>query len=110
MRVRVYGGAALAAYGFGQAHPFGCDRLAAFWGALKSQRIEQKVEIGAPVICTDDDLALFHTAPYIERVLRHAIGHRGRLPRLRRHAGICRRIRSGLHRGRLGARWNEPYP
>ncbi|MBI3545799.1 MAG: acetoin utilization protein AcuC [Gammaproteobacteria bacterium] len=79
MRVRVYGGAALAAYGFGPTHPFGCDRFAAFWQALQSQGLEPKIDVGTPTMCTADDLALFHTASYIERVRQQSITGQGYL-------------------------------
>ena len=68
MNVRVYYGEQLAAYGFGQGHPFGPDRLDAFWREVVQQGLDQRIDIGAPVACTPEDLALFHTAEYIKRV------------------------------------------
>lgn len=72
MRVRLYHGEALAAYGFGRGHPFGPDRLAAFWQEMTRQGLDRQMEIGTPVCCTEDDLALFHTADYIARVKRQS--------------------------------------
>jgi acetoin utilization protein AcuC len=68
MRVRVYHGKALAAYGFGHEHPFGPDRLNAFWQEMTRRGLDWQCDVGAPVACTEEDLALFHTADYIARV------------------------------------------
>jgi len=70
MRVRVYHGKALAAYGFGHGHPFGPDRLAAFWQEMTRRGLDWQCDVGAPVACSEEDLALFHTADYIARVKR----------------------------------------
>jgi acetoin utilization protein AcuC len=68
MRVRVYHGKALAAYGFGHGHPFGPDRLAAFWQEMTRRGLDWQCDVGTPVACAEEDLALFHTADYIARV------------------------------------------
>lgn len=68
MRVRVYHGKALAAYGFGQGHPFGPDRLGAFWQEMTRRGLDWQCDVGTPVACTEEDLTLFHTADYIARV------------------------------------------
>ena len=68
--MRVYHGEALAAYGFGHDHPFGCDRLSAFWNEAQRRELDRQVEVCPPVVCTDTDLARFHTSDYIARV-RH---------------------------------------
>ncbi len=70
MRVRVYHGEALAAYGFGRGHPFGPDRLDAFWREMTRRGLDRRTGIGTPVTCAEQDLALFHTADYIARVRR----------------------------------------
>lgn len=70
MKPRVYHGEALAAYGFGHGHPFGPDRLGAFWQEMTRRGLHGQCDIGAPVACTGEDLALFHTADYIARVRR----------------------------------------
>jgi len=72
MEVRVYHGEALARYGFGQGHPFGPDRLAAFWQEAVTQGLDKRVNIGAPVQCSEEDLLLFHEHDYIERVKRQS--------------------------------------
>lgn len=68
MRVRVYYGKELGNYGFGRGHPFGPDRLDAFWQEMTRRGLDRRCEIGHPVTCTEQDLALFHTADYIARV------------------------------------------
>jgi acetoin utilization protein AcuC len=79
MRVRVYHGTALAAYGFGQGHPFGPDRLEAFWQEFTRLGLERKTDIATPVACSAEDLALFHTADYIARVRRQSVSGEGYL-------------------------------
>lgn len=66
--MRVYYGEPLAAYGFGHGHPFGSDRLGAFWSEAQRQGLDRQVEICAPVVCTEVDLARFHTRDCIARV------------------------------------------
>lgn len=65
MAVRVYAGAALARYGFGDAHPFGNDRHDAFWREALRQGLDRRVEIGTPVAARDADILRFHTADYV---------------------------------------------
>lgn len=67
-KVGVYGGAALAAYGFGKSHPFGLDRHDAFWEALVLAGLEPRVKRLAPLGATRAELALFHTAEYLDFV------------------------------------------
>ncbi len=68
----VYIGEALAAYGFGAGHPFGPDRLDAFWRFAREQGVDQHVQVCAPVAATRDEVARFHTTDYIERVIRQS--------------------------------------
>ncbi|MDH5486317.1 MAG: acetoin utilization protein AcuC [Gammaproteobacteria bacterium] len=63
-----YYGEALASYGFGRGHPFGPDRLEAFWREMTRQGLDRKTGLGTPVACTEQELALFHTGEYIARV------------------------------------------
>jgi acetoin utilization protein AcuC len=72
MAVRVTYGAALAAYGFGEGHPFGPDRLDAFWREACRRGLDAQVEVAAPVACTQDDLLRFHTADYVARLQRQS--------------------------------------
>jgi len=66
--VKVYVGEALGRYGFGDGHPFGTDRLDAFWRETVKQGLDRQVDVLDPVTCTDADLVRFHTREYIERV------------------------------------------
>ena len=69
----VFRGEALARYGFGEDHPFGEDRHAAFHDELAAQSLGDAVHYADPVRCIAEDLALFHTADYIERVNRMSV-------------------------------------
>lgn len=64
----VYHGPALAAYGFGHGHPFGPDRLDAFWNACRAAGLDAQVCVCEPVQAQDADILRFHTAGYLERV------------------------------------------
>ena len=68
----VYIGEALAAYGFGAGHPFGPDRLDAFWQHACEQGMDQRVRLCTPVAASRDELARFHTDDYIDRVIRQS--------------------------------------
>ncbi|MEM8982834.1 MAG: acetoin utilization protein AcuC [Pseudomonadota bacterium] len=70
MTVLVYGGAALAAYGFAPPHPFGRDRYAAFVSGLTARVPTSAYEWRPPARASKAALALFHTDRYIERVQR----------------------------------------
>ncbi len=79
MRLRLYFGAELARYGFGGGHPFGTDRLDAFWRLCVSSGLAERVEVAAPVLAEESDLLRFHTPEYIERVRRLSHGEGGYL-------------------------------
>ncbi|OGI40032.1 MAG: hypothetical protein A2140_03140 [Candidatus Muproteobacteria bacterium RBG_16_62_13] len=68
MTVRVYTSGSLGAYGFPQGHPFGPDRLAAFWHEMQTRGLDRRVDIGEPRACTRDDLVRFHTPAYVQFV------------------------------------------
>lgn len=68
--VCVYHGEDLARYGFGQGHPFGPDRLDAFWREALRQGLDQRVRVLAPVAADETFIGRFHTAAYVERVRR----------------------------------------
>ena len=78
-QVYVYRGEALAAYGFGDGHPFGSDRHAAFHDELAMQPFVASVHYAQPARCTRQDLLLFHTSDYVDRVARLSIEGRGYL-------------------------------
>jgi acetoin utilization protein AcuC len=74
--VGVYIGAALARYGFGQGHPFGPDRMQAFWDEAQRRGLDRRVTVRAPVAAEPESILRFHTADYVERVRRQSqTGH-----------------------------------
>lgn len=76
MEVLVYGGEALGRYGFPDGHPFGPDRLLAFWEELRRQGLERAVTVRAPVLAGREELERFHTPEYVARVRElSGIGH-----------------------------------
>lgn len=66
----VYAGEALARYGFGDGHPFGPDRFYAFWNAFLRLGFDQQCSVLSPVDGTRQDVLLFHTPEYVQRVER----------------------------------------
>ena len=72
MPVRLYHGDALARYGFGHGHPFGHDRLAAFWSEAQAQGLDRRAELADPRPASTAELARFHTPDYLARVQRQS--------------------------------------
>ncbi|MCI0517447.1 MAG: acetoin utilization protein AcuC [Woeseiaceae bacterium] len=68
--VFVYKGEALARYGFGKEHPFGLDRHDVFQSTLERCACASEVTYAMPRQASADELALFHTAEYINFVSR----------------------------------------
>jgi acetoin utilization protein AcuC len=66
--VLVYRGAALANCGFGNDHPFGPDRHDVFHRELAGEGLGRSIRYAEPRRASREDLALFHTPEYIERV------------------------------------------
>ena len=58
----------LARYGFGDGHPFGPDRHAAFVREFNARGLEGRVQLLEPRIATDDELRSFHASGYLEFV------------------------------------------
>jgi acetoin utilization protein AcuC len=77
--VLVYKGAELASYGFGDPHPFGLDRHDVFHAELAAADLDGRMAYGDPAQATVDDLLLFHTAEYIDKVSRMSAEGRGYL-------------------------------
>jgi len=77
--VLVYKGDAIAAYGFGDPHPFGRDRHDAFHLELTAANLDGAIGYEPPRRATVDELHLFHTAEYIDRVSRMSREGRGYL-------------------------------
>lgn len=66
--VAVYHGETLASYGFGEHHPFGSDRLAAFWDGAHGARLRKELQVRRPVSVKREDLERFHTPAYVDLV------------------------------------------
>jgi acetoin utilization deacetylase AcuC-like enzyme len=64
--IYVYRGEELASYGFGEDHPFGQDRHAAFHDELALAGLDSAIEYRLPRRASVDELALFHTPNYID--------------------------------------------
>jgi acetoin utilization protein AcuC len=75
--VLVYRGTEIAAYGFGDPHPFGTDRHDVFHKELADSGLHDSIEYGHPRQATVDELALFHTAEYIDKVSRMSADGKG---------------------------------
>jgi acetoin utilization protein AcuC len=67
-KVGVFGGAALAAYGFGRDHPFNARRHDTFFEAFALAGLEQRTRRYLPRSATRAELELFHTARYLDFV------------------------------------------
>jgi acetoin utilization protein AcuC len=75
--VCVYIGRELAAYGFGQGHPFGPDRLDAFWRRAQESGIDRQVRQCTPVAAAREAIERFHTPAYVERVIAQSASGTG---------------------------------
>lgn len=63
--IALYTGDELAAYAFGDGHPWGPDRQAAFLGQVRRQGLDAVVHPGHPVRADDTLLKLFHTPEHL---------------------------------------------
>lgn len=77
--VCVYLGKDLAAYGFGQGHPFGPDRLDAFWCEAQASGLDRRVVQCNPVAATREEVERFHTSAYVDRVITQSASGTGYL-------------------------------
>jgi acetoin utilization protein AcuC len=75
--VLVYRGEEIAAYGFGDSHPFGTDRHDVFHSELDKAGLEDFIDYGHPRPALVDELALFHTPDYIDKVSRMSVAGKG---------------------------------
>ena len=66
-RVSVVHGEALGSYGF-PGHPFGTDRLAAFWTEAVRQGLDRRIVSIAPDQATSEQMERFHTPEYVALV------------------------------------------
>lgn len=70
--VTVFHGPELATYGFGDGHPFGLDRQAAFWRGMVDRGLADLVRIAPPVAATRDEIESFHSPAYVDQVLEQS--------------------------------------
>ena len=63
--VSIVTGEESAGYGFGDGHPFGPDRQAAFMRGLRERNLEGRVAFDDPPAASFDDINLFHTDHHI---------------------------------------------
>ena len=68
--VCVYLGDDLKRYGFGDGHPFGPDRMDAFWQEACAQGLDRAVCLREPVTARREDIARFHHDGYIDKLIR----------------------------------------
>ncbi len=64
----VFVGEELARYGFPHGHPFGPDRMAAFWQETQRRGLDHWIHIGRPAIADRSEIERFHTPDYVDRV------------------------------------------
>ncbi len=67
MGTAVFFGDELARYGFGGSHPFGTDRIYAFWKRLQAEDVANII-VEQPDITTEETLLSFHDRDYVELV------------------------------------------
>ena len=79
--VSIYFGESLGRYGFGDGHPFGPDRIQAFWKETVKQGLDKSVNVAVPQMCDEQALAAFHTQAYIARVKSQSKSGNGYLDR-----------------------------
>lgn len=58
----------LSQYHFGIDHPFGPNRYRAFKNEFENRQLNKKVKLCSPRVADEQQLALFHTPEYIEKV------------------------------------------
>jgi acetoin utilization protein AcuC len=76
-KVMLYTGDELAAYGFGDGHPFGPDRQAAFLGQARRRGLDSLTQPGRPVRADDSTLTAFHTREHVDFVRRRCAENEG---------------------------------
>ncbi len=72
-------GERLARYGFGEGHPFGPDRHAAFLAEFSARGLDRRVRMAETRAATRDELQSFHTARYVDFVAERSVSGEGYL-------------------------------
>lgn len=70
--VLVIAGERLARYGFGNGHPWGRDRHDAFYREFEARGLDRRCIVADTRVATHEELALFHTADYLEFIRRQS--------------------------------------
>lgn len=74
--VCVYLGEALKRYGFGHGHPFGPDRMDAFWREACDRDLDRAVRVCEPVPASRADIERFHDPVYVDTLVAMSkLGH-----------------------------------
>jgi acetoin utilization protein AcuC len=66
--ITVLAGEAIARYGFGEGHPFGPDRHAAFLGGLEERGLPGRIVLESPADASREDVELFHASHHVSFV------------------------------------------
>lgn len=77
--VVVVAGERLARYGFGEGHPFGPDRHAAFYREFEQRGLDRQVQLLGPRAATREELLSFHTREYVDLVRERSATGQGYL-------------------------------
>src|SRR6266446_4355862 len=67
----------LARYGFGDGHPFGPDRHAAFVREFEARGLDRRVRVLEPRTATDEELLAFHSPAYLGFVRERSASGQG---------------------------------
>jgi acetoin utilization protein AcuC len=73
----VVAGEGLARYSFGDGHPFGPDRYAAFLREFEARALDERVQLIEPRTATYEELLSFHTRAYIDFVRERSTSGQG---------------------------------
>lgn len=69
----------LARYSFGDGHPFGPDRLAAFTREFEARGLDRRVRLLEPRTASEEELRTFHSPAYLEFVRERSVSGTGLL-------------------------------
>ncbi len=75
----VVAGERVARYGFGDGHPFGPDRHAAFMGEFAARGLDNRVRVAEARAATREELESFHTSQYVDLVRERSLAGQGYL-------------------------------
>jgi acetoin utilization protein AcuC len=67
----------LARYGFGDGHPFGPDRHAAFVREFAARGLDRRVRLLEPRAASDEELRAFHSPQYLDFVRERSVNGSG---------------------------------